>query len=223
MTPDKEYAFIDESGNTAQNIEAKMLIIAGIVTDDVNYFQRKIKKAEKKLITKKESREIKAFRQSIANRRKILLSLSDANYSVYYVLLKLDSIYNKPYDFKEIYRVSMGVLCQIIYNTHQNISFILDKRYTKSVLRDSLDKSICEYTGQIINDQKQFSISHEDSVEYPGLRAADYVAYEIYQKYRGGETLIDLISSRIQRNLIYQNVLWESIKKGALSPFEKST
>ena len=103
----QEYAFIDESGNTACNIENKMLIIAGVVTDDITLLQRKMKKAEKKLLTNNRNREIKAFRQSPSNRSKIFLSLSDVNYSIYFVL-----------SFSLLYKINLS----IDFNLSRNIS-----------------------------------------------------------------------------------------------------
>ena len=111
------------------------------------------------------------------------------------------------------------MLCCKVYSQNSEVSFILDKRYTKPVLRNLLDDNIKEMIRQNYDiNTKNINILHGDSSEYPELRAADFVAYETYQKYKFGSEVYDIISGREVSMIVFRNTTWGEIKKESKTP-----
>ena len=200
------YAFIDESGNSDINV-GRMLVISAVVTDDPIQLARILKSAERKNrnIRKKEYGEMKAKAQLPDIRRKVFSQLLKCDFSVYSLIFNLSTISNLPYKFDDIYTVGMSMLCKKIYSVYPGIQFILDKRYTKEMLRNSLNQNIKETISQNYDiDSFGLNISHGDSIEYAELRSADYVAYETYQKFKFGSDVYDVFSERVENVQYYK-------------------
>ena len=214
------YAFIDESGNTDMNA-GKMLVISAVVTDNPILLARTVKDAEKKIrkIKKKDCGEMKAAFQRTNTRKKVLSSLIKCDFDVFSLVLDLATIDNTPYKFDDIYTAGMCMLCDKVYSANPDIHFILDKRYTKETLRNSLDKSIKELINYHHNTcEDDIDILHGDSIEYAELRAADYVVYETYQKFSQGSDAYDIFAGRVEDIIYYSNTTWGKIKKESRTP-----
>ncbi|MBQ3640696.1 MAG: DUF3800 domain-containing protein [Anaerolineaceae bacterium] len=216
------YAFIDESGNLDTKSNDNMLVISAIVTDDRVSLARAMRSAEKKIrsINKKSSGELKAAYQQPITRKKVLTQLIRTEFSIYSIVFDLKTISNSPYSWDEIYRVGMSMLCCQIYSQHRNTIFILDKRYTKEVLRARLNENIRELIYCNYKNEDEIPIFHSDSIEYAELRAADFIVYETYQKHRFGSELFTIVDGRIKKETIYHDTTWEKIKKESKTPSE---
>ena len=212
------YAFIDEPGNLASNTDQKLFILSAVITDDEQSLHRSMLSAKKKIQKYKGNGELKAFRQNTATRRRILSILTHSILEIDYVVFNLSPIQNQPKDFEEIYRFAMGFLCSRFFKRNPKVSFVLDKRYTKPILRDKLDNEIFEMI-QVVNPvTTSLSISHEDSIENAGLRAADFFAYEIYQKFKSNSDLYELFEGLIKNKSYFSNITWKNIKKESKTP-----
>ena len=219
MDTDCTYVFIDESGNTAPNTNPKLFVLSALVTENNSSLQRSMLSAKKKIQKNKGNGELKAFRQNHIARKRILSVLSQSITEIDYVIFNLNTIQNQPIDFEEIYRFGMGLLCSEIYKSYPQASFILDKRYTKPFLRERLNLQIIDMIQEYNQPTKSIQIAHEDSIENAGLRAADFFAYEIYQKYKSDSDLYDIFEKLVNKKFIFQDTTWNNIKKGAQDSF----
>ena len=214
------YAFIDESGNSDIGV-GRMLVISAVVTDNPIQLARVLKNAEKKnrSIRKKDNREMKAAAQLPNIRKKVLSYLLKCDFSVYSLIFDLTTISNTPYKFEDIYTVGMSLLCNKIYSLHPGIRFILDKRYTKEALRNSLSQNIVNMI-RLNRDigANDVSILHGDSIEYAELRVADYVVYETYQKYKFGSDIYEIFADRVVNVMYFGKTTWGEIKKESKTP-----
>ena len=214
------YSFIDESGNLDAKNDNKMLVISAIVTKDCLALARAMRTAEKKVrrVNKKSSNELKAAYQRPETRKKVLSELSKADISIFSVIFDIQTIFNRPYNLDEIYRVAMSILCNEIYAQNKDILFILDKRYTKETLRNQLSQSIFELIQHNFPDTKEINVSQCDSIEFAELRAADFVAYETYQRQKSDSGYFEIIADHIEKEIIFKNTTWEKIKKESKTP-----
>ena len=220
MDPFCNYAFIDESGNADKKV-GRMLVISAVITDNHIQLARTFKKAEKKYRNDKKRKnvEMKAFFQQPITRKRMLSSLENCNYSVYSLIFDLSTIDNVPYKYDDIYKVGMSILCNEIYSNYPDIHFILDKRYTNEALRNSLDESIeALIRHNHDSDIGSVNIYHGDSTELAELRAADFIAYETYQKYKFGSDIYDIFSPYVKKMMFYSNITWGEIKKESKTP-----
>ena len=198
-------------------------MISAVVTDNCLQLARTLKSAEKKYknAAKKGTGEMKAAGQLPSTRKRVITRLMKSDFSIYSLIFDLTTIRNTPYKYDDIYAVGMSTLCSCIYSFNPGICFILDKRYTKETLRISLNQNIkeliCHNSG--VNADK-IDIYHGDSIEYAELRAADYIAYETYQKYKNGSDIYDIFADRITRVMFYSNTSWGEIKKESKTPYQ---
>ena len=214
------YSFIDESGNLDAKNDNKMLVISALVTKDCLALARAMRTAEKKVrrVNRKSSNELKAAYQRPETRKKVLSELSKADISIFSVIFDIQTIFNRPYNLDEIYRVAMSILCNEIYAQNKDILFILDKRYTKEILRNQLSQSIFELIQHNFPDTQEITVRHCDSIEFAELRAADFVAYETYQKQKFDSELFEIIVDHIEKEIIFKDTTWEKIKKESKTP-----
>lgn len=214
MKNETAYAYIDESGNLRDNI----LVVCGIVTITPKLLEKSMKNIEKKVGKNTKGEEIKASKQQLTTRHKIVKNIAKLEFETYSIIFNLNTINNKPYDFEEIYRFSMGLLCRKIYLDYPDIEFILDKRYTNEHLRLKLNQSIENTIGMDKIKDHSFQIFHEDSYSNAQLRIADFIAYETYQNYCNNSNFYDLIVPKINKNILYADVSWNKIKKESKTP-----
>ena len=220
MNDADRYAFIDESGNSDTNA-GRMLVISAVVPANNILLSRTLKSAEKKnrSIVKKNYGEMKAAAQLPEIRKRVLTHILKCDFSVYSLIYDLMTISNTPYKYDEIYSVGMSMLCSQIYAVNPGICFVLDKRYTKEALRDSLSRDIRDMIScQCHINADDIEIKHSDSIEYAELRDADYVVYETYQKYKFGSEIYDIIADRVKKVMFYHNTTWGEIKKESKTP-----
>ena len=129
MFTERCFAYIDESGNVAENNQNRFLVRAALLTNDPLPIQRNVNIAERKIRRQtKQTKEIKAFRQSYSTRKIVLGQLEKSQFSVFSITFDLSTIYNMPYKFDEVYNFGISLLCQRVFVHNQNISFIIDKR-----------------------------------------------------------------------------------------------
>ena len=213
------YAYIDESGNTAKNITNRFLNIAALVTDDPISIQRNIKIAERKIrkITK-ETQEIKAYRQSLRTRKLFLDQIKNSHFDIYSVAFDLSSIRNIPYNIETIYSFGISLLCKNIAYDYNNISFVLDQRYTSEYQRNNLNNEILQMITELGNNSNYINIYHQNSTEINLLRSIDFIAYEIYQKFKNTSNCYEIIENHIQNNIYFSNISWAKIKKESKTP-----
>lgn len=198
-----------------------MLVISAVVTDNCIQLGRALKNAEKKSrnISKKNSGEMKAASQLPGIRKKILSHLLKCDFSIYSLIFNLSTISNTPYKFDDIYSVGMSMLCSKVYSLYPGIRFILDKRYTNETLRNALSQNIKELIrNNCRTETDEIDILHGDSIEFAELRAADYVVYETYQKYKYGSVIYDVIADHVEEVMLYENMTWGEIKKESKTP-----
>ncbi|MBQ6505225.1 MAG: DUF3800 domain-containing protein [Flexilinea sp.] len=217
-----KYAFIDESGTT--NVETgRMLVISAILTDECLQLARTMKSAEKKNRSslKRPTGEMKAASQLPGTRKRVLSHLMRCKFLVYSLIFDLATIHNTPYRYDDIYTVGMSKLCSYIYTLNPGVHFVLDKRYTKESLRFLLSQNIknqiiynCEVNAEDID------IVHGDSIDNAELRAADYVVYETYQKYKFGSEIYNIFEPRVEKIIYYGNTTWGQIKKESRTPYQ---
>lgn len=111
------------------------------------------------------------------------------------------------------------MLCSKVYSLYPGIRFILDKRYTNETLRNALSQNIKELIrNNCRTETDEIDILHGDSIEFAELRAADYVVYETYQKYKYGSVIYDVIADHVEEVMLYENMTWGEIKKESKTP-----
>jgi len=90
---------------------------------------------------------------------------------------------------------------------HPRLELWLDKRYTKSALRDRLEKTLRE---GIVDLTRQVVLVHqEDSRKQKGLQAADHVAWALYQKYeRQDDAFYQILKGKVVAEEIVSRELW---------------
>ena len=74
----------------------------------------------------------------------------------------------------------------------------------------------------VTSDPIVLARSMRTAEKYAELRAADFIVYETYQKYKFGSELYDIISNQVKYESIYKNTYWEEIKKESKTPSYKS-
>ena len=219
MVNHQVYAFIDESGNTAANCMNRYLILAALLTKDPLSIQRNVIEAERKIRKRmKNTREIKAFKQSELTRKIFLNNLVKANFEIFSVAFDLSSIKRMPYNVDTVYSFGMSLLCRNVFSYKQNVSFVIDKRYSNEKLRNNLNSEIFQMRLDTGLDVESVTNSHEESIENHSLRAVDFIAYEIYQKLKKGDNLFDIISPYVGNYVYYKDISWEKIKKESKTP-----
>ena len=219
MFTERCFAYIDESGNVAENNQNRFLVLAALLTNDPLPIQRNVNIAERKIRRQtKQTKEIKAFRQSYSTRKIFLGQLEKSQFSVFSITFDLSTIYNMPYKFDEVYNFGISLLCQRVFVHNQNISLIIDKRYSNEKLRGSLNTDIFEMLSNLNLDTGSVSVRHEDSVDNQLLRAVDFVAYEVYQKNKKSDNLYERIVSHMKEEIVFHDISWGKIKKESKTP-----
>ena len=151
--------------------------------------------------------------------RKIFLNnLVKADFEIFSVAFDLSSIKHMPYNVDTVYSFGMSLLCRNVFSYKQNVSFVIDKRYSNEKLRNNLNSEIFQMLLDTGLDVESVTISHEESIENHSLRAVDFIAYEIYQKLKKGDNLFDIISPYVGNYVYFKDISWEKIKKESKTP-----
>lgn len=203
------YAFVDESGSTAPTETSHILVIAVLGTENPVDIGRVIHRIQKKNGASLPSGEIKARKLATAVIKKVLGKLAKTAIQIVAVIVDPYVLDHPSEDPEDIYRWAVSRAVYHLVERYPNVEIVLDRRYTKELLRYELEKAI----RQAITDipEQYVLIRHEDSSRRRELQAVDCVAWAFFQKYEKGDCqYYDLIAPLILKEELLSKQLWET-------------
>ncbi len=172
-------AFVDESGSPSPSDGPPFFVVAALVGDTTRAIELHIKRARRSLRLRSPLGELKAARSRPAIIRRFLESLSHESCDIYAVVVDKR---NLPDDEAEgVYRAAVGRLILRCVRQHPELHVYLDKRYTSRRQRIELEQTVRQTIAAV--PEHVVLIEQVDSAAYPGLQAADFVAWALAQKH----------------------------------------
>lgn len=190
------YAFIDESGTVGFPAGTHFLVIGVLVSENPREIERPIRRALKKYGPNLASGEIKATDFEEAALLRLLKEIAQENIEIVATVVNQQAILRPPNDKEDIYRQSVARTVRRLVERYPRVQIVLDKRYTRSNLRDLLEEAIrAELEGL---PRQRVLIRQENSNDRKELQAVDVIAWAFFQKYeRNDDRFYNLISFRI--------------------------
>lgn len=188
------YAFGDESGTVGPEKGTRYFVVALAGVERPRVLQLPVRRALKKY-GRLSSGELKASNLEKAAIMRLLNEIVKQNVSIVAVIVDQKMISQLP-DDEEIYRHAAARAVYHLVEKFPAVHVVLDRRYTKTHLRDNLERRIRE---EIQNLQsKVILIRQESSLHFKELQAVDAIAWAFFQKYeRGDERFYDIIAGRV--------------------------
>jgi hypothetical protein len=201
------YAYLDESGDVTPFSGSRYLVVAVLIARNPRPIELHVKRARKSLGRKARPDELKASRLETAVVERLLIAIADEDIEIVAVIVDKQAILRPPTDPEDIYREAVTRVVRHCVKRHPRLECFLDKRYTKSILRDQLERvirsGIADVTRQVV------LLRQEDSRKHRGLQAVDHVAWAFFQKYeRGAHHFWELIRHRVVVEEIVEHHLW---------------
>jgi hypothetical protein len=203
------HAFVDESGSTAPTEASQMLVVAVLGTEEPVETSRVIHRIQKKDGHSLPIGELKARKLKPTTIKKVLEKLAQTPVQIVAVIVDPYILLHPPKDPEDIYRWAVSRAVYHLVERFPSVEIVLDRRYTKELLRFELEKAIRQ---AIIHIPEQFVlIRQEDSSQRKELQAVDCVAWAFFQKYEKHDCqYYDLIAQRVIKEEWMSKQLWES-------------
>lgn len=201
------YGYLDESGDIVPFSGSRYLVVVVLVARDPRPVELHIKRARQGLGRKARADELKAADLETSITERLLKALVEEDIEIVAVVVNKRAILRPPQDAEDIYREAVTHAVRHCVERHPRLELWLDKRYTKSALRDRLEKTLRE---GIVDLTRQVVLVHqEDSRKQKGLQAADHVAWALYQKYeRQDDAFYQILKGKVVAEEIVSRELW---------------
>lgn len=201
------YAFIDESGTVGFPGGTHFLVIGVLVSDNLREVERPIRRALKKFGPSLTSGEIKAADFGEPAVLRLLNEIAQADIEIVATIVDQHVIRRPPRDKEDLYRQSVARTVRRLVERYPRVQIVLDKRYTRSALRDTLEESIRTELEDL--PRQRVLIRQQNSSERKELQAVDAIAWAFFQKYeRNDDRFYDLISFRIVDEQVISEKYW---------------
>jgi hypothetical protein len=201
------YAFIDESGTVGFPGGTHFLVIGVLVSDNPREVERPIRRALKKFGPSLTSGEIKAADFGEPAVLRLLNEIAQADIEIVATIVDQHVIRRPPRDKEDLYRQSVARTVRRLVERYPRVQIVLDKRYTRSALRDMLEESIRTELEDL--PRQRVLIRQQNSSERKELQAVDAIAWAFFQKYeRNDDRFYDLISFRIVDEQVISEKYW---------------
>ena len=187
------YAFIDESGTVGFSGGTHFLIIGVLVSENPREVERPIRRALKKYGPNLASGEIKAADFEEAALMRLLKELAEENIEIVATVVDQHVILRPPKDKEDIYRQSVARTVRRLVGRYPHVQVVLDKRYTRSNLRDMLEDTIRAELEDL--PRQRVLIRQENSADRKELQAVDVIAWAFFQKYERNDNRFYNLSS----------------------------
>ncbi len=198
-----QYAYLDESGNTAPAHPAERFLVVAAVTGAQATFQAVRRHVERlrRRSSKPWPTELKAFHATPKQRVFLLERLAAEHVAVTAVILDKLSARQPPSDPEDWYRLAVVEAALSCAKKHRSLTLIIDKRYTRKSQRERLEEAIRGRLADV--STPVVSICQRDSRADQVLQAVDYVAWCIRRKYEKGEDqYYQIIRDRIDTEVV---------------------
>lgn len=190
------YAFIDESGTVGFPAGTHFLIIGVLVSENPREVERPIRRALKKYGPNLASGEVKAADFEETALLRLLKEIAQENIEIVATIVDQQAILRPPKDKEDIYRQSVARTVRRLVERYPRVQIVLDKRYTRSSLRDLLEETIRAELEEL--PRQRVLIRQENSADRKELQAVDVIAWAFFQKYeRNDDRFYNLISFRV--------------------------
>lgn len=192
------YAYLDESGTVTPFNTAECFLVIAIVAGSYGVsrrLQHHLKKLRKKARLPV-GEELKASLSSHRQRVELLQSIASEDIAIVAVILDKRYVVKPPDDPEDWYREVASLAVWHCLQRWPELSLITDKRYTKLLLRDKLDKAIQGKAGEAAS--VNLTIQQVDSRTSLELQAVDFVAWSLARKYaEQDQVYYELIKDKI--------------------------
>lgn len=202
------YGFLDESGNVDPFSGSSYLVVAVLVVKNPRPIELHIKRMRKSLRRKAKSDELKASDLETRVTERLLQTIANEEIEIVATIIDKQVILRPPKASEDIYREAVTRAIRHCVQRYPQMELWLDRRYTKSALRDQLERAIRAGIADIT--QQVVLLRQEDSRKQKGLQAVDHIAWAIYQKYeQENDYFWRLIQSRIMVEEVVKKHLWK--------------
>ena len=207
------YAFVDESGSTAPTETSHILVVAALGAEAPIAIRRVVHRFQKKYCSSLPSGELKARKLEPAKVKQVLGKLAQSPIQIVAVIVDPFILHHPPQDPEDIYRWAVSRAVYHMVERHPGVEIVLDRRYTKELLRFELEKTIRK---AIIGIQDQVVlIRHDDSSRRKELQAVDFLAWAFFQKYEKNDCqYYDLIAPLVVKEEWLSKQLWDARQIG---------
>lgn len=188
-----KFAVLDETGDvgTKEGASAHFIVTVAVV-GDMERLRRTVTRTRKRLDKRqRDIPEFKAFKTDPRIVRKLLTAIAETECEIIVVIADKQALPKRD-DPESIYRDLCARAARRCVERHQQISLILDKRYTDQKLIRKLNEAIslevAEVTGMLVLETPR------DSEQERALQAVDAISWAIFQKLeRGDESFYSLV------------------------------
>ena len=136
------YAYLDESGDVTRFSGSRYLVVAALIARNPRPVELYVKRARESLGRKARPDELKASGLEAAVVKRLLTTIADEDIEIVAVIVDKQAILRPPTDPEDIYREAVTRVVMHCVKRHPRLECFLDKRYTKSTLRDQLERAI---------------------------------------------------------------------------------
>lgn len=201
------YGFLDESGNVDPFSGSRYLVVAVLLAKNPRPIELHVKRARKTLRRKAKLDELKASDLETKVTERLLQAIADEEIEIVTTIIDKQVILRPPKASEDVYREAVTRAVRHCVQRYPHLELWLDRRYTKSALRDQLERAI--RTGIANITQQVVLLRQEDSRKHKGLQAVDHIAWAIYQRYeREDDHFWRLIQNRIVVEEVVGQQLW---------------
>jgi hypothetical protein len=207
-----DYAFIDETGNIGISEQSHFLIVAAFSTETPRYYERAIRKAQKKFGSALSSGELKGKKSNDKLIETVLTGLQKRPIKIYAVIISQNILKTVSKSDEDVYRWAIARLVRKLVRRSPRMEIVLDKRYTKESLRYRLEKFIRQEISDL--PQQYVLIHQEDSLHRKELQAVDFIAWAFFQKYEHGNCqYYEIFQSCIEEEEVVTKRIWDQAWK----------
>ncbi|MEW5940346.1 MAG: DUF3800 domain-containing protein [Chloroflexota bacterium] len=202
------YAFLDESGTVGVPGGTHFLVIGALISQTPREIERPIRRALKKYGPSLASGEIKATDFEESGLMRLLKEIARENIEVVATIVDQRAILRPPEEKEDIYRFAVARTVRRLVERYPHVQIVLDKRYTRSSLRDLLEESIrFELEGL---PRQLVLIRQENSSDRKELQAADVIAWAFFKKYeRNDDRFYNLFSFKVVDEQVIADKRWK--------------
>lgn len=207
MNDDYHYSFVDESGTPSPFSGSRFFVVALLDTRNPRKIELHVRRLHKRFGTSLKSGEMKASESQEKTILKFLSTIAKNQIEIIAIIVDKESIVKTPKSNEMIYREAVSLAISHAVRRWPKIEIYLDKRYTSSRLRKTLEKDIRE---RIVDFPHKVVIIHqEDSISRKELQAADFISWAFFQKYeRGDSQFYELIAGNVLVEEVIRRQLW---------------
>jgi len=188
-----KYAVLDETGDVGnkQGASAHFIVTVAVV-GDIERLRRTVTRTRKRLDKRRRDiPEFKAFKTDPRIVRKLLTAIAEIECEIIVIIADKQTLPKRD-DPESLYRDLCARAARRCVERHQQISLILDKRYTDlkliRKLNEAISAEVAEATGMLVLETQR------DSEQERALQAVDAVSWAIFQKLeRGDESFYSLV------------------------------